>query len=355
MNHKGFIIVFLIAVIFYSCEKDPSSSKLDDHEIRLQGAFILNEGNFGGSNGSLSFYSMENRQVQNNIFEKVNGRKLGDVVQSMAIIDTIGFIVVNNSNKIEVISTHSWKSLTTIDLPAGSSPRHFIPGRNGKGYVTNLYTNSVSVINLSTYAVEKSITVGANPEGIALVEGFVYVANSGFGTGNTVSVINLSTDQEVGTVKVGDNPGFLEVDSDGQIHVLCTGQWGDWNNPDDPGTDGGIFVINPGNHQVTDSLKIAGHPSKLCQGDHEIGYFLNGSGVVSYSTKTNTVLNNNLISGSYYGLNVDPESEQIFVLDAKDFQQNGELKIFDLNGQLKESHSVGIIPGSVTFSYEKKR
>jgi len=343
--------ILLTIIILCGCEKDPTS--VDKKKtVKLSGAFIINEGNFNQSNGSLSFYSMEDHQVQHGIFESVNGRNLGDVVQSMTIIDTLGFIVINNSSKVEVISKITWKSIVTIDLPAGSSPRYFVDGGNGKGYVTNLYTNSVSIINLSTYAVEQSINVGVNPEELVIVNGKAYVANSGFGTGKTVSVINLTSNQVVKTIRVGDNPGAIEIDPGNNIHVLCTGQWGDWNDPNDTGTDGGVFIIDSNTDTVIDSLVIAGHPSKLCLNNNNTGYFLNGDQVVSYSTETNEVVNDTLISGFYYGLEFDPISEQIFVLDAIDYSQNGELKIFSPAGQLKESHTVGIIPGSVTFIYE---
>jgi len=39
-------------------------------------------------------------------------------------------------------------------------------------------------------------------------------------------------------------------------------------------------------------------------------------------------------------------------LDAKDYQQSGDLKIFQPDGTLLETHAVGIIPGAVTFIYD---
>ena len=356
MVFRYLIHLILLGLFIFACEKDPTSPQ-SDPVVKLNGAFILNEGNFNQGNGSLSFYSAEDGQVQNNIFSGVNGRALGDVVQSMTIIDTLGFIVVNNSNKIEVIGIRSWKNKATIDMPTGSSPYYLADGGNGKAYITNLYTNSVSVLNLSTLQLIGSIDVGANPEAILVHQGLAYVANGGFGFGNTVSVINLATNQVQQNIPVGDNPRFLSVDAQDNLHVLCTGRYGDWNNPNDPGTDGGIHKIATANHQRVDSLVIPGHPSRLAVDDQGRGYYIdpNSGTIAQYSLQTMQALNQNLIAGYYYSMAVDAVSGQIFVLDAKDYSQNGDLKIFDLNGQLKETHTVGIIPGSVTFVYGEER
>ena len=48
--------------------------------------FVTNEGNFNSGNGSISFVSNDGT-VENNVFVTTNSFPLGDVVQSMSIID----------------------------------------------------------------------------------------------------------------------------------------------------------------------------------------------------------------------------------------------------------------------------
>ncbi len=349
MRNKWLIITLFSFLLLLSCETNPLVPKVTP-ETKLQGAFIVNEGNFMQGNGSLSFYSFDDHSVQNHIFKSVNQRDLGDVVNSMTIVDTVGFIVVNNSNKIEVISTNTWKSLHTIDLPAGSSPRH-AAYREGKIYVTNLFSNSVNVIDAETFQTETSITVGANPEEIFIAGSNAFVANSGFGNGHTVSVIDLATNQVTKTLNVGDNPSAFIQDADGDLHVLCVGRWPAWGDTTDQGTNGGIFMIDPSALVVNDSLSVQGHPSELTFDGAETGYFLNGGVLNSYSTKTNQLLSNGVVSGWFYSVEADPVSQQIFCLDAKDYAQEGSLRIFSFAGDSLETHTVGIIPGGVTFSY----
>ena len=74
MTKKLIISIFVMAFLLMNCEKDPSSSKDENNVPKLNGAFILNEGNFGGSNGSISFYSMEDKKVDNGIFNTINGK-----------------------------------------------------------------------------------------------------------------------------------------------------------------------------------------------------------------------------------------------------------------------------------------
>ena len=333
----------IAGITMMSCEKDPVSTN-PKVEVKHNGAFIVNEGGFNHSNGSLSFYSREDQQVQNEIFKKINNKDLGDVVQSMTIIDSLGFIVVNNSNKIEVIDMNTWLSIKSIDMPTGYSPRYLADGGNGKAYVTNLYANNVSVINLPTLEIETSIDVGANPEEITISGNKAYVANSGGGDGNTVTVIDLLSNQVVNSIQVGDNPNFIKKDTDGYLHVLC---WGSWTK----GSSGGIYAIDPVNDTVMDSLIIEGYSSKLCIGKEDTGYFINDGNILSFSTATYEITNDSLITGAFYGLAFDSVSEHLLALDAKDYAQNGSLMIYDLEGNLLNTYDVGIIPGNVTFVY----
>jgi YVTN family beta-propeller protein len=216
------LAILLIFIFLIACEKDPSASKTE-HKVSVKGAFILNEGNFMHRNASLSFYDFEQQNIQNNIYETVNAVALGDVLQSMTIIDTLGFLAVNNSHKIEVISLNTWKKVATINMD-GKGPRAIADGGNGNVYVTNMNSGNVSVIRISDFTEQALITVGAQPDEIVAQNQKAYVANSGWGYDHTVSVIDLNQNKVIKTINVADNPGYLISDKNEDIHVLCTGR-----------------------------------------------------------------------------------------------------------------------------------
>ncbi len=348
---RNLLMLMLLLSLILSCEKDPSSPDDMDKPLTLDGVYIVNEGNFGKANATLSYLNVNENEVYNEIYKKTNGEGLGDVAQSMTIVDSLGYIVVNNSDKIVIISLNTWKKKGVIELPAGSSPRYMQVGDDNRAYVTNLYTNNVAIIDLSDNSIRGYIAVGNNPEQMGKAEGKVYVANSGFGSGNTVSVINISDNSLIKTLTVGDNPRFIQVSSQGEIHILCSGSYGDWNDPNDD-TDGGVYVVDPNSDTVVDTLIIKGHPSALALNGHSSGYYLSNGYIVSYDTETRQTLNDTLIRGYFYQLAVDKSNDLIFALDAKDFQQNGELRIYDSKGELKYSYTMSIIPGFAAFKYK---
>jgi len=95
--------------------------------------------------------------------------------------------------------------LPDIRIPIGTGPAGIgIDQSSGVAYVTNLESNSISVLNLKTNRVVRPpITVGAQPFGFNWTATTLYVANSG---GNTVSVINRGTNTVTHSITVGNGP-----------------------------------------------------------------------------------------------------------------------------------------------------
>jgi YVTN family beta-propeller protein len=348
------VCCLFILLLFLSCKKDPSSAVEDlPPQKVLHGVFILNEGNFGKINASISYFDPRTDEMYNRVYKTANDRDLGSIAQSMVFLDSLALIVLNGSDKIEVINAGTFKTIRTIDLPAGSSPRYISLLGKEKAYITNLYTNTCSVIDLRNWHIIKHISVGANPEGVAIADGKVYVANSGFGSGNTVSVIATDVDNVIHTIVVADNPISVQAVKD-RVYVLCSGSYGsDFISPDDD-TPGAIFCIDSRSNTVVDSVLIEGHPSKLALSENNRGFFIGSSGIMCFNTETLIIEAEALITGFYYGLGCDLVSKNIYLLDAKDFMQQGQLIIHDDQGSKLSEKAAGIIPGTVGFYYEEK-
>ena len=112
MIKQTLIPLCVLCLLFISCsDNDPKkpSGKFSG------GVFVVNEGSFGNANGSISFIDNEGNVINNIFSESNDGRLLGDVVQSMHVTNDKAFIVVNNSNKVEVVDVNSFESLYTIE------------------------------------------------------------------------------------------------------------------------------------------------------------------------------------------------------------------------------------------------
>lgn len=133
MKISQIIITAILLSFLFSCEKEVP--EVEEDTGYTHGAFITNEGAFGSSNGSLSYFDLDSLTVQNNLFNQVNSRPLGDVVQSFSVHNNRGYIVVNNSQKVEVVDMETFNSLGVIE--GLSYPRHFLGVSETKGYISN--------------------------------------------------------------------------------------------------------------------------------------------------------------------------------------------------------------------------
>ncbi|MGA7160708.1 MAG: YncE family protein [Bacteroidota bacterium] len=351
------ITLLVFSSILLSCKKEPPVASSQDVPLSTVGVYILNQGNFQKSNSSLSFYIPDSNKVYPDVFFAANNRALGDVGNDMVIYENKGYIVVNNSNKIEIISLDNNKSLGTIAVD-GNSPYKVAILSDTKGYITNLYKGTVTSFNPTTYAIVKDgINVGSNPQGIAVANGKVYVCNSGFTatTSNeadsTVSVIDPGSDSVVATIYVAKEPTDIAVDGDGELVVACYGFTDYTNSAND--TPGNITIINPKTNSVAATIPLPpaayGHPSGLAVSTYGYGLTIVEDGVLKFDTKTMTIITDIFIGRSAYVIAVDDVTENVYIGDAKDYQQNGELYVYDKNGVEKDSAMVGIIPGTIVF------
>ena len=132
MNLIKHVLPVAIFTVFLSCEKSDTKTKPDGYS---QGVYIVNEGSFQASNGSISYFDPSRNLIVNGIFEAANNRPLGDVVQSMSVAnDTTGYIVVNGSGKVEIVRLKDFKTIAP-PIPV-FYPRYFMQVSEEKGYLT---------------------------------------------------------------------------------------------------------------------------------------------------------------------------------------------------------------------------
>ena len=224
---------------------------------------------------------------------------------------------------------------------------------NSKVYVTNLRSNSVSVIDVKTDRVISTIPVGRNPFAIAITPDCskAYVGNSGnlFVPGNTVSVIDVKTDTaidvnpttpETDPITVGLNPGALAITPDGS--KLYVANFGSENVPDntvsviDIETDR-VIDVNPKTPEL-DPITVGLRPGALAMTPDGSRVYVTNSFDSTFSvisTATDTVIDT-VINTIKVGEQDDPQFNPagITITDSKAYVANADsdtVSVIDLS------------------------
>ena len=351
------LILGFLSILIASCEKNPADPDDKNGTPTVSGIIIANEGNFGQSNASLSFFNLSGKEIYNDVFNTANSDKLGDTASDIITRDSLILVVINGSDKVEVIHSSTFKSVRSVNFPAGSAPVHIAAAENGDFYVSALYNHQLYCIDGKNLVIKDSVQVGMFPDEVLVTGGRVYVSNSGFGAGNTVSVIDAEDMQVIKTIQVGYNPQAIDLDTEGNVHVVCTGNVNQWNNPDDD-IPGGIWRINVQNMTVKDSIKLETtfYPGVLSISKEDAGYFIYQNRIVRYDAASLIITDPDFIvfaeGQTAYHLTVEDNGNSLYVLDAGDYVSRGDLIVVDLADKSMERYEAGIIPGSIAYKFD---
>jgi YVTN family beta-propeller protein len=311
---------------------DPKDNIIVDPAVETTSVYVINEGPFsnGSGVGTVALFNKATKTVTPDYFQAVNpGRRLGNIVQSMGVGNGMGYIVVNGSNKIEVVTLPGFKSMGAI--VGLHSPRYFLAVSATRGYVTQwgnygTVRAGIKVVDLPTQTVVDSIATGAAPERVVLVGGRVYVANSG---SNTVTVIDPNTNRVTATLPVGDAPNSFALDRDARLWVLCGGFVA--YNSTYTGIDyttttpGSLHSIDPARGTITGtgrtfaSNRFAPTGLQVSPAGDQLYFravdaFTGLGGIVRLGVADATLpaLATPFIPGQFYGLGVDPQAGLIY-------------------------------------------
>ena len=347
----------IIVAMFFSCTKDNDLKTLD--EGFTHGVFISNEGKFQANNGSVSYFDTDSNKIINNIFETINGRSPGDIVQSVGICGKYAFIIVNNSQKIEVVDLRSFMAAGVIT--GVSYPRYLIAVSDTKAYLTNgSFSGYIYVIDINNLNISDSIVVGNGPENMVISDNLVFVANSGgWATDNTVSIIDVNTDEVIKTIEVGDCPTDLVKDVNGDIWVLCKGSViYNWDPPYNiiSETESSLVKINGESLSVEKTIIIGNagdyyNPKRLAISNNgESILFDESGGLYIMNIQDITAPQTPLIDKTFYGIEVDPASGYIYGFYSNGFESSGYMFRYDQVGNIIDSTLVGIAPNGAIFN-----
>lgn len=334
MKWRSVITLFLLYFAFAACSKSEDIVVETPLEAYDNGVFMLNEGNFMTPNASVSFLSNNFQDFQVSIFPAVNpGKVLGDVAQSMLLYGDKAFIVVNNSNKIEVVNRHTFASLGTIT--DGVRQPRYSAALNGKIYVTNSESKAVTVYDTETFQKLASISLGETVEKIVAVNGKVYVQNASFGSGDKISVIDANTNA-VTQLTLSDGLNSIEAKGT-QLYALCG-----------TATKSVLYTINTTTNQIaaTKTLPTTLSNARNMDIDGEVIYFTKGNGVFRMGINDATISETPIFTvtdndfSTFYGFAAI--SNRIYVSDAKGFTSKSIVTVYTSSGAILVQKETGI-------------
>ncbi len=339
---KIVLYIFCMILVAISCQKDkPQPIPV---VIKPSSVYIANEGNFGWGNGEISLYDPDTKAIENNLFFRNNNYKLGDIAQSISEHNGKYYIVVNNSGKIEVVNKTDFKHSATIT--GFKSPRFFMPVNASTAYVSDLYDNKISVVDLNSNTITKHIPIYGWTEEMLLYNDAVYVSNL---YSNYIYKIDTKTNTLSDSTKVFYGSNSLAKDKAGNIWVASLGD-------SLKGFKGGITCIASNGKDILKSIPLTNAKEYISDlrmnKTEDTLYYINKHIYVfpinSVALPTSPIFTSN--GNNFYGLGVDPVSSLVYVADAKDYITNGMVYIID--PQLKttiNSFKTGIIPNGFLF------
>ena len=243
----------------------------------------------------------------------------------------------------------SERAVATIETDI-LNPR-YITFIGDKGYITNWgdpadpTDDYVAVLNVETNTIINTIPVLEGPETILNNNGAVYVAHKGgYGYGNSITVIDAALESVAANIQVGDVPGNMVIKNN-KLYLICSGK-ASWTGDE---TSAGIYKINMVTNLIEDEISFADgvHPSFLKTANNSLYFTLNGSiyniELSDFTLPTVALFNTSAQNLEVlYGFNII--DNKIYIADAKDYVSNGEVLIYNIQGEFQEGMDVKIIP-----------
>ena len=338
----------------------------------IKGFFLLNEGNMGSNKSTLDYFDYETGIYTRNIFAERNPgvvKELGDVGNDIQIHGERLYAVINCSHFIEVMDVNTAKHIGIVSIPNC----RYIVFKGKYAYVSsyagpvqidpNARLGYVAKVDIETLQVVGECAVGYQPEEMVIAGDKLYVANSGgYRVPNydrTVSVIDLNTFTVKKTIDVAINLPRLELDRYGNIWVSSRGDYYDVPSK--------TFVIDSRTDEVTHSFDLP-NSNMARSGDSLYVYstewsYITNDWTITYAivdTETKEIVTRNYITDGTekniktpYGTAVNPETKEIFVTDATDYVTPGYLHSYSPEGIRKWSVTTGDIPAHIVFTTRK--
>ena len=340
-----FIFLLLAACAPERIDDDDSSSipTFDN------GFFIVNKGIAQNVvDGSISYYGFDSKQVFNHIFSEKNETHLEGTLTGLRLYEEKAYIIESEKGQITFADKNTMERIGIISNL--QQAQHLLPINSEKAYISQWgndgATGSIQILHFNTHSIAGEISNLAGPDRMLLHGNYVYATQTGgIFLDSTILKIDTESDQIVQSIKVGLRPQSMQVDVEGNLWVLSMGM----ENFVETKHGSLVKVVND---EVVFSLELPLGSRDLCISvDKQNLFFINGQNqkiyklhihgtslpLVPFSEKVVTSL-------SYH-----TQRNLLIGLDAKNFQTEGKLLLFENDGSVKQELRVDYVPTYIAF------
>lgn len=351
-------LVAILAVLLGACTKDkpsaaqpPSGGQGGVQEERI---WVICEGNLGAGNSSLGLYDPLRKEYFDQVFPPASSGGLGDVFESMEIIDQQLFLLINNSDRIRVMDRQKFQELGTLEIP---KPRRMLPMDGDKAYVSSLYSPHIYVMNTRTYQIENILTMPfKNAESMVRIGSEVWIACWDEECWQLLILDSKSDTWKEPIGLEGPAPHTLAVTSQGKVWLL-SGNAAEGRRSRLTRIDAWNKVIERSwaFPDQTEALRLALDESRGAL--YYIGLdFFGGQdayGVFRMPLTADELPTDPWIPAEaqqyFWGLGLDQETGELYITDPRGFVQKGQVIRFDAEGNRIDAFETSIGPKAVYF------
>ncbi len=379
-------VLLATAMLLTSCrgkepvQPDPEVDPVTppDASAECEGFYLLNQGNMGSNKATLDYFSYTTGTYSRNIYPDRNPgvvKELGDVGNDLQIYGGKMYAVINCSNLVEIMDAATAVHITAISIPNC----RYIAFYNGKAYVTSYagaksigdeeigYVAEIDTVTLTLTG--RRCNVGYNPDGIAVLDGKAYVANSGGYLqpeyDDRLSIIDLASMTEIKKVEhLLTNMDRVAVSSDGLLYITSRGNYHAYpqHDPPLPYIPPTVIAWDPKTETIVKDYGIGASNIWMSGDSCYVIYtdFMSETGYKIINTKAKAVVSENFIKDGTdakirvpYAIGVYRHAGEFMIGDATDFVSPGVLYCFNADGTLKWKADTGDIPACIAFLRKK--
>lgn len=356
----GLIVVFLLSITT-ACKEDDCCvlppGEITETPLYAKGILVVSEGT-DNNFGTVSHFDRETTLVENEIFERVNSDSFKGGVQSVNVFNDKVYIVASDAN--EVIQANAETFLLEGMVTGFENPRYVIGIDDDIFFVSEWgadgLTGSVAVVESLNLNIIDRVETPAGADKMLQVANKVWVlCGGGLERGNKVVLIDIVKGDILTEIELRWSPKSIVRDANNKVWIACSGNVGDVNDNE----NGALIRLNSSSLAIEETLDLGKTIEDVnfdmaLNADKTMLFYNMDGKVYRQNIGETTIQNTPFIDDSeivsLHGLSYDSQEGYLYISDAKDFVEDGEIRRYNgETGDFVDVLGVKVAPNGNNF------